>query len=264
VCLLIVMSRLVPDWPLIVAANRDERYERPTAALGPLPSLGPRTLGGTDLLAGGTWLAVNEAGVIAGLTNKPSPEGRDPTKRSRGDIPLALTSTDSAASAVASFETTFKPGERNPCWALVGDRRSLFYLDLTLPDAIRTVELPPGLYVLENRALGDPSAKVEHVRRAMGRASTGTGDVPGVLRAVLEDHTVTSPAPEDTEEARRLAQMSCCCVHAPAYGTRSSMLACDPLSPIAEPEVWASDGPSCVNPLRMARFEAQGPAERRQ
>ncbi len=257
-CLLIVMSRVVPDWPLIVAANRDERYERPTAALGPLPSLGPRTLGGTDLLAGGTWLAVNEAGVVAGLTNKPSPEGRDPTKRSRGDIPLALTSTSSAASAVAFFESTFTPGERNPCWALVGDRRSLFYLDLTLPDAVRTVELPPGLYVLENRALDEPSAKVEHVRKAMGGASTGTGDVPvpDVLRAVLKDHTVTSPASEDTDEARRLAQMSSCCVHGTGYGTRSSMLACDPLSPIAEPEVWASDGPSCVNPLRKARFEA--------
>jgi len=256
VCLLIVMSRLVPDWPLIVAANRDERLDRPTAAVGHLPSLGPRTLGGTDLLAGGTWLAVNEAGVVAGLTNKPSPGGRDPTKRSRGDIPLALTSTDSAASAVASFESTFKPGERNPCWALVGDRRSLFYLDLTLPDAISAVELPPGLYVLENRALGDPSAKIQHVRRAMGRVSTVSGDVPGVLRAVLKDHTVTSPAVDGTAEAQRLAQMSCCCVHADGYGTRSSMLVCDPLSPIAEPEVWASEGPSCVNPLREARFEA--------
>lgn len=255
-CLLIVMSRVVPDWPLIVAANRDERYERPTAALGPLANLGPRTLGGSDLLAGGTWLAVNEAGVVAGLTNKPSPEGRDPTKRSRGDIPLALTSTYSAASAVASFESTFTPGERNPCWALVGDRGSLFYLDLTLPHAVRTVELPPGLYVLENRALGDPSAKAEYVRKAVGGASTGTGDVPDVLRAVLKDHTVTNPAVDGTDEAQRLAQMSCCCVHGTGYGTRSSMLVCDPLSSIGEPEVWASDGPSCVNPLREARFGA--------
>ena len=51
--------------------------------------------GGRDLMAGGTWLAVNDHGVVAGLTNKPAEEGRDPSKRSRGEIPLALTSTPS-------------------------------------------------------------------------------------------------------------------------------------------------------------------------
>ena len=50
----------------------------------------PRILGGRDEKAGGTWLAVNEHGVVAGLTNRPAPDGADPARRSRGEIPLAL------------------------------------------------------------------------------------------------------------------------------------------------------------------------------
>ena len=69
-CLLVVVSRMVPEWPLIVAANRDEQYARPADPVTVLRER-PRTLGGRDRLAGGTWLALNEHGVVAGLTNQP-------------------------------------------------------------------------------------------------------------------------------------------------------------------------------------------------
>ena len=68
-CLLIALSRVLPDAPLLVAANRDERYDRPAEAITVLRDRGPRILGGRDQVAGGTWLAVNEHGVLAGLTN---------------------------------------------------------------------------------------------------------------------------------------------------------------------------------------------------
>lgn len=255
-CLLIVLSRVLPEWPLIVAANRDERYERPTAPVGPIASAGPPVLGGTDLLAGGTWLAVNRAGVVAGLTNKPSAGGRDPTKRSRGEIPLALASTDSAASALEAFASTFAAGEFNPCWALVGDRTSLFYADLTNPEGLQVVELPPGLHVLENRALGEPSDKVDYVKTSFRAASEGAGEVFSVLRALLRDHTVTRPAANLPEEGPWSPETSCCCVHTPSYGTRCSMVVRDAQSSLADPEVWASDGPSCENPLVESRFSA--------
>ena len=91
----------------------------------------PRILGGRDEEAGGTWLAVNEHGVVAGLTNRPSPEGRDPAKRSRGELPLALARHRDAASAVDEFVTTFRPANYNPAWLLVGDRTTLYALDMT-------------------------------------------------------------------------------------------------------------------------------------
>src|SRR5262249_51148300 len=71
-CLLIAMFGEVADAPLIMAANRDERLDRPAVPMTVLRDHGPRILGGRDELAGGTWLAVNEHGVVAGLTNRPS------------------------------------------------------------------------------------------------------------------------------------------------------------------------------------------------
>ena len=89
-CLLVVASQLVDGEPLIVGANRDEILERPSTSVTVLDVGPPRILGGRDELSGGTWLAVNEHGVCAGLTNQPLGEAKDPSKRSRGELPLAL------------------------------------------------------------------------------------------------------------------------------------------------------------------------------
>jgi uncharacterized protein with NRDE domain len=79
VCLLIALSGVLDGTPLLVAANRDELYARPAESITVLRDHGPRILGGRDLAAGGTWLAVNSRGVMAGLTNQPSGRGRDDT-----------------------------------------------------------------------------------------------------------------------------------------------------------------------------------------
>jgi uncharacterized protein with NRDE domain len=253
-CLLVIAFQMITDAPLIVAANRDERYDRDATYLTSLSSVPPRILGGRDELAGGTWLAVNEHGVVAGLTNKPAAAGRDPAKRSRGEIPLALAGQESAAEAVESLRATLSPGNFNPCWVLVGDRESLYYVDMTDPGGVRTQALPPGVHVLENKPLGEPSDKVEHVQELIGDLGGRSGDeLLCSLRAVLRDH-VAPPAIDDTEASRRSAQISACCVHTETYGTRSAMLVRDRASDAEMPEVWASNGPSCVNVLQQASF----------
>src|ERR687893_2597051 len=99
-CLLVFASRLGAELALAVGANRDEQLERLAVPLEVLQATGPRVLGGRDLLAGGTWLAVNELGVVAGITNRPLVEqGRDASKRSRGELPVALASHGSARAA---------------------------------------------------------------------------------------------------------------------------------------------------------------------
>ncbi len=254
-CLLVVAFHLVADAPLIVAANRDERYDREATYLTTLSTAHPRILGGRDELAGGTWLAVNEHGVVAALTNKPAAAGRDPAKRSRGEIPIALTGQESAADAVERVGATLEPSTFNPCWVLVGDRESLYYLDMTDTDGARTQALPSGVHVLENKPLGEPSDKVEHVRELIGDLGGHSGDeVLCRLRAVLHDHVVPRPPLDDTEASRLAAQISACCVHTETYGTRSAMLVRDPASEVEDPEVWASNGPSCVNVLQRASF----------
>ena len=184
-CLLVTISRDHPETPLVVAANRDELLERPAVAMAVLQPSGPRILGGRDELAGGTWLAVNEAGVVAGLTNQPATAGRDPTKRSRGELPLILAQHLDARRAVESFVASVRPSDYNPAWLLVGDRRSLFYLDLGDGDSPRVTELAPGTHVLENRPLGGVSPKVDHVREQSvpaRRHETEEGRLEGVGR----------------------------------------------------------------------------------
>lgn len=247
-CLLVVVWKVVPEWPLVLAANRDERYDRPADRIGILRET-PRTLGGRDRLAGGTWLAVNEHGVVAGLTNQPA-GGTPGTRRSRGEIPLAMTVSDTAAAAVAAFADSVAPNAYNPCWALAGDRSSLLYVNLTQSEAPRGVELPPGLHVLENRPLAAPSAKAQRVRDRLGDIAQLGGDkLIARLRSVLADHELTeSPVGTDARSAL-VSRASACCVHAGGYGTRSAMLVRVPSAATAPPEVWSSDGPSCRSPL---------------
>jgi uncharacterized protein with NRDE domain len=253
VCLLIVLSRVVPGWPLLVAANRDERLDRPAEPLTVLRSNGPRTAGGRDLMAGGTWLAVNDHGVVAGLTNKPAEEGRDPSKRSRGEIPLALTAAATAGDGVFSFQRSATPGDYNPCWALVGDRHSLYYVDVTEPDRVRSVELAPGIHVLENKAMEESSAKSGRVLQLLGDVRRLRVDrVQARLRRVMTDHQINQAAADDSDRAELASRASACCVHAEQYGTRSSMLIRLSASPSKPPEVWASDGAACTHPLVKA------------
>lgn len=255
-CLLVVAFHVVEDAPLIVAANRDEHYDREATALRVLSSARPTILGGRDQLAGGTWLAVNEHGVVAGLTNKPADAGRDPAKRSRGEIPLVLAAEASAADAVGTLEATLSPSDFNPCWVLVGDRDSLHYVDMTGPSGARIEVLSPGVHILENKPLGEPCDKVEHVRNLVGDLTDrSVADALTGLRAALVNHVIPRPRLDDTDAARFAAQISACCVHTERYGTRSSMLVQDPGSEDVEPQVWASSGPSCVNVLQKASFD---------
>jgi uncharacterized protein with NRDE domain len=253
VCLLIVFSRVVAGWPLIVAANRDERLDRAADPLTVLRAGGPRTAGGRDLMAGGTWLAVNGPGVVAGLTNKPATEGRDPDKRSRGEIPLALTAASTAKESVSNFQETVSPADYNPCWALVGDRSSLYYVDVTGSNGVGAVELSPGIHVLENKPLEERSSKADHVKDLLGEVRKLRVDqIQARLRRVITDHTVNQDPVDDSDRAQLASQASACCVHTEQYGTRSSMLIRVPASPSKAPEIWSSDGAPCTHRLVKA------------
>lgn len=235
-CLLAVFFRIHPEAPLIVAANRDEFLSRPAAAMTVLRDSGPRILGGKDEQAGGTWLAVNEHGLFAGLTNLPSPK-RDPLKRSRGELPLALARHPDAKTAVEAFRLKFRPEDFNPAWLLAGDRNSLYYLDFTSGKKAKAEALAPGLYVLENRPLTESSPKTEYVRKALsGAAALKGGDLLPFLYKVLKSHE--TPA---------------ACVHAGPYGTRSSTIVFVPPGP-ESPRIWFTDGPPCASPLAEQKF----------
>jgi uncharacterized protein with NRDE domain len=246
-CLLVVLSRVVPGFPLIVGANRDERLERPAVPMDVLRPASPRTLGGRDGLAGGTWLAVNEHGVVAGLTNRPSPEGRDDSKRSRGELPLDLTAERTAIAGVDAFLATHRPQDYNPAWLLVGDRNSLLAVDFT-GDSAAASELAPGIHVLENRAYGAPSAKIDLVTSIVGSiAGRGAEEVVDHLWAVLGDHQVPPDLPDEEWDPERPAQIKAACVHTDIdYGTRWSAVISVSDDPERRPSFSYTDGPPCT------------------
>jgi uncharacterized protein with NRDE domain len=267
-CLLVVVSRLAADAPLVIGANRDERLDRPATAMTVLRDAGPRILGGRDEEAGGTWLAVNEHGVVAGLTNRPSPEGRDATKRSRGELPLALAAHRDAASAVEEFVARFRPAQYNPAWFLVGDRTSLYALDMTGAgagqDRVHVEALGPGVHILENNPLHAGSPKVVHVRALLGNvAALGGEALVERVRAVLVDHTVPETETEsetetdtppmrgvgdDAETPRvRPVETLAACVHTENYGTRSSTIVAVPATAASYPRVLVADGHPCTS-----------------
>lgn len=240
-CLLILCSRVIDGFPLVVAANRDERFNRPAAAIEFLQTGDPAILGGRDLLAGGTWLAVSDHGVVAGLTNRRSPTGRDPARRSRGELPMLLAGEPSIPSGLAALDGTVRASDYNPAWMLVGDRTSVGYASLDGSVEVTTELLGEGIHVLENQALGAPSGKVVRARELLGDPSHL---MPDALIArfvtVLSDHDT---GPIDSELQHRP-----CCVHGEEYGTRSSMIVLVPIEdrPIT---VLVADGRPCTTPF---------------
>ena len=136
---------------------------------------------------------MNEHGVVAGLTNQPSADGRDPTKRSRGELPLLLTRPSTAGQAVAKLVCAVSTADYNPAWLLVGDRQSLFLVDMTGAPAPRARRLSAGVHVLENRPLGAPSAKVARVLALLAESRAAGVSLVEALPAVLADHTIPDP-----------------------------------------------------------------------
>ena len=255
-CLIVVAWRARADLPLVVAANRDEWLARPATTIAVLRRESPRILGGRDEQAGGTWMATNEAGVVAGLTNRPpGPAGRL-ARRSRGELPLFLAGHTSAAVAAEAFTHAFRPADYNPCWLLVGDRDSLHYLDMSGCEAVDRPTmraLSPGLHILENRELDADSPKSRHVRRLLaGIDQRGGAELVSYLAGVLRNHEIPQDAedatPRDDGFIRPLATEAAC-VHAGPYGTRSASIVLVPGEGSARPIVHVAQTQPCEAPF---------------
>ncbi|MFQ5349052.1 MAG: NRDE family protein [Thermoanaerobaculia bacterium] len=250
-CLLVALHRVHPDSPLVVAANRDELLAREATAMTVLDEGPPRVLGGRDHAAGGTWLAINELGVVGDLTNRPAGQ-RDQARRSRGEWPLFLAGFETAAEAAEAFVAAFAPADFNPGWVLVGDGRQLFYIDMT-ERVGHPVELEPGTHILENRPLDGPSAKVDLLRRRLRGIDSVRGDeLTERLRSLLASHAVPSAAEAEARQGfdgspPRPPAANAACVHLGAYGTRSATIVRTAAG--APPRVWSADGPLCRAPL---------------
>jgi uncharacterized protein with NRDE domain len=216
VCTILLAWRCASAAPIVLAANRDELIARPSAPPGVLiASL--LIVGGRDLVAGGTWLAVSADGAICAVTNRHPAEGPpvapDPTRRSRGDIPVALLTADRAD--VAARLRDLSPGRYNPVNVLWVDEDRALVAHVDDSGPVRVVELAPGPHVLTTRDVDDAkNPKVAMLLSGMHRvlaAGDGADAVVAGLRAMLADHTSAGDSPVDAA-----------CIHGDVYGTVSA------------------------------------------
>ena len=102
-CTVVVLIRPGHAWPLVLAANRDERLDR----AWDLPSAWwpdrPGVVAGRDRTAGGTWMGVNRHGLVAAVLNRQGSLGPAPGKRSRGELPLIALAEPTAAAAARAI-----------------------------------------------------------------------------------------------------------------------------------------------------------------
>jgi uncharacterized protein with NRDE domain len=233
---------MVQQYPLIVAANRDEHYDRPSAAPN-LWSTEPEIMAGKDLLAGGTWLGVNERGVLAGILNRrlPNDQSKPVHARSRGLFCLDLLHRSSAAEA---RQLTQRQDESyQPFTVLCADADEA-WMAYNTDREVRTQRLADGLHVLSNTA--DFNIRSAKIDRAYARfaevasdsmqSSQSATEMVCSLRNVLADHALGSGS-QDPREA--------ICVHGDTSGTVSSTIIF-----YSQPErrfyVFDCPGPPCL------------------
>jgi uncharacterized protein with NRDE domain len=126
-CTVVVLRRPRHEWPLILGANRDEMVERPWLPPARHWPDRPEVVAGFDKLAGGSWLGINDHGVVAGILNRFGSLGPAPGQRSRGELVLeALDHADAHAAAAAL--AALDPRAYRPFNLIIADNRDAFWL----------------------------------------------------------------------------------------------------------------------------------------
>ena len=219
-CLILLAHKLHPRIPLILAANRDEFHDRPTAALDFWPENGD-LLAGRDLRAGGTWFGVTRGGRWAAVTNFRAPAERRTRATSRGKLVSEfLTGADSAASYLEELATA--DGDYNGFNLLLGDGDGVYHYS-NRSGEVTTLE--PGCYGLSNHLLDTPWPKVRRGKAALRALLDEDAPVdPESLLTLLND--LHQPPDDELPDTgiprvweRRLGPMF---ILGTDYGTRSS------------------------------------------
>ncbi|MDP3978486.1 MAG: NRDE family protein [Pseudomonas sp.] len=161
-CLIVFAWRPDHELPLVMAANRDEFYARPSLPLAEWPEA-PGLYGGRDLEAGGTWLGIGPQARFAALTNIRDPR-QPPRGRSRGELPVQFLRGSLGPEAFLC-DLAQRAGDYSGFNLLLGDRQQLWLLNSRtgVPE-----QLSAGLYGLSNADLDTPWPKVEKAKALLG------------------------------------------------------------------------------------------------
>lgn len=217
-CLILIAHGAHAEFPLVIAANRDEYYQRPTARAAFWQDH-PQILAGRDLECMGTWLGVTRGGRFAALTNFRDPRERKTDAPSRGL--LVSDFLVSGEEPRAYLEEVSTHAQRyNGFNLLVGDVDCVFYFSSR---EAKVQELSPGVHGLSNHLLDTPWPKVARGKQRLQAALAGEPNAETLLD-LLHDR---EPAPDgelpDTGIGADLERvLSPALIVSPKYGTRAS------------------------------------------
>lgn len=215
-CLILLAYRAHPRYPLVIAANRDEWFRRPSAPAAFWPDR-PQVLAGRDLEQGGTWLGITRAGRFAALTNFRDPASKREDAPSRGALVSRFLESETAPRDYV-LALAGEASRYNEFNLLAGDPQTLAYASSR---AAAPSILAPGVYGLSNGLLDEPWPKVVKGRRALA-AMLDRPFGPEDLFRMLKDHDRAAdhelPATGVPLEWERL--LSAMHIVADGYGTR--------------------------------------------
>lgn len=220
-CLIVFAWKLIPQCPLVMAANRDEFFERPTQAASWWEDA-PDIYAGRDLQAGGTWLGTDKQGRFAALTNIRNGQAARTEARSRGELVANYLRGDlEARDYIQTLRET--AADYNGFNLLVGDATSAYWFSNDADEEERALE--PGIYGLSNGALDTPWPKVLRAKAQFASLLCQAAPDDAYFEMLADTTQASDSRLPDTGvslEWERL--LSPICIESPAYGTRASTL----------------------------------------
>ncbi len=235
-CSIVVFRDIWTDSALLICANRDESYDRPSQGLR-TRQRGDRTLTSPlDQQAGGTWIGTNDLGLFVGLTNRFSGP-HDPKRRSRGELVERTLMCHDADSAISSAFAT-PPSHYNPCHLVVATTEDIRVL-VNTGDSWREMETDSHQAIVTER-----SFEAGHTTR------------DGRIKKAIQPWLDAAKAPtnrniQDVMSIHATPTFEGICVHwdERRYGTRSLTIIRQPNGDVLRH--FSTEGAPCSTPLRV-------------
>lgn len=219
-CLILFSYRSHPSYPLIIAANRDEFYERPTAPAAFWDDA-PHILAGRDLKGGGTWLGITRTGRLAAITNYRDPRAVKDHAPSRGTLVSGFLRGDESPEEYIR-RIRADAGRYNGFNLILGEGGGLFHFS-NMTDAFQNIA--PGIRGISNHLLDTPWPKVERGKILLEELVSDRREVsPEEIFRILADttHPDDRHLPDTGVGVAWERVLSAMFIRSEGYGTRSS------------------------------------------